>query len=156
MTELDNIRYFAVSDIGMRRKRNEDAYAIYDAADTMAVGNGMGLLFAVADGLGGHACGDLASQMACREMKAFFDGSYLAGVKGKVVEKFSELIHLIDLRIMERRQRTLPVKTWRQPCRLFSLPGIGPLRPMWATAGYTACEKTNWNNSRATTRLYRK
>jgi len=102
MTELDNIRYFAVSDIGMRRKRNEDAYAIYDAADTMAVGNGMGLLFAVADGLGGHACGDLASQMACREMKAFFDGSYLAGVKGKVVEKFSELIHLIDLRIMEK------------------------------------------------------
>ena len=102
MTELDNIRYFAVSDIGLRRKRNEDAYAIYDAADTMTLRNGRGLLFAVADGLGGHACGDLASKMACREMKTFFDGSYSTGVKGKVVEKLSELIHFIDLRIKEK------------------------------------------------------
>jgi PPM family protein phosphatase len=102
MTELDNIRYFAISDIGLRRKRNEDAYAIYDAADTMTVRNDRVLLFAVADGLGGHSCGDLASQMACREMKTFFDGSHSAGVKGKVVEKLSELIHLIDLRIKEK------------------------------------------------------
>lgn len=102
MTELDNIRYFAVSDIGLRRKRNEDAYAIYDAAATMIVRNGRGLLFAVADGLGGHSCGDLASQMACRELKAFLDDAFSGGLPGQVARRLAKLVHLIDLRIKEK------------------------------------------------------
>jgi serine/threonine protein phosphatase PrpC len=102
MTGLENIRYFAVSDIGLRRKRNDDAYTIYDTAATITVHNGRGLLFAVADGLGGHACGHLASQMACRELKAFFDDSFSGCLAGQIARRLAELVERIDLRIKEQ------------------------------------------------------
>jgi len=38
MTELDNIRYFAVSDIGLRRKRNEFEFQKFYGSGTQLVG----------------------------------------------------------------------------------------------------------------------
>jgi serine/threonine protein phosphatase PrpC len=102
MTGLENIRYFAVSDIGLRRKRNDDAYTIYDTAATITVHNGRGVLFAVADGLGGHACGHLASQLVCHELKAFFGDSFSACSPDQVARRLAELVERIDLRIKEK------------------------------------------------------
>jgi len=102
MTVLENITYFAVSDIGLRRKRNEDAYTIYDPAATITNHNGRSLLFAVADGLGGHACGHLASQMACLELKAFFDEAFCNYSPGKAVRRLAKLVERIDLRIKDQ------------------------------------------------------
>ncbi len=48
------IRSFAVTDVGMRRKNNEDAYLRDDARN----------LYVVADGMGGYAAGDVASAEA--------------------------------------------------------------------------------------------
>ena len=126
MTRLDNIRYYAVTDIGLRRKRNEDAYAIYDAAATMAVRNGKGLLFAVADGLGGHACGDLASQMACRELKAFLDDAFSGGLPGQVAKRLADLAHLIDLRIKEKAVEDPDCEDMATTLSLIAIAEIGP------------------------------
>jgi PPM family protein phosphatase len=57
------LRCAAVSDIGMRRASNQDSLAIALAGD-MADWQSRGHLFVVADGMGAHAAGELASQLA--------------------------------------------------------------------------------------------
>jgi protein phosphatase len=50
------------TDVGRKRTHNEDAFLVMPEAG----------LFCVADGLGGHASGEVASRMAVEEMAAFF------------------------------------------------------------------------------------
>jgi len=57
------LRYTAVSDVGMRRSSNQDSLAIA-LADSPQHWKSHGHLFVVADGMGAHAAGELASQMA--------------------------------------------------------------------------------------------
>ncbi|MEG2348199.1 MAG: Stp1/IreP family PP2C-type Ser/Thr phosphatase [Clostridia bacterium] len=60
------MRFVAKTDIGMKRKNNEDSLFanIYDA-DTS--------LYIVADGLGGYASGEVASQMLVNTMSNYFE-----------------------------------------------------------------------------------
>lgn len=48
------IRYAAKTDVGMKRTHNEDYFALIEDEQ----------LFIVADGMGGHACGEVASKLA--------------------------------------------------------------------------------------------
>ncbi len=57
------LRCAAVSDVGMRRSSNQDSLAIA-LADSPQVYQSHGHLFVVADGMGAHAAGELASQLA--------------------------------------------------------------------------------------------
>ena len=52
------LRYAGKSDKGLLRSHNEDAFCLIGGAD------GAPLLLAVADGMGGHLAGDIASQTA--------------------------------------------------------------------------------------------
>lgn len=54
-----------LSDVGMQREHNEDCYCILPQYS----------LFIVADGMGGHRAGDVASQMATQIISDFFESS---------------------------------------------------------------------------------
>jgi len=60
----DCIEHAEISDIGMRRQNNQDSLAAMPAADEESW-RARGHLFMVADGMGAHAAGELASQLAC-------------------------------------------------------------------------------------------
>lgn len=53
------------TNVGMKRKHNEDTYAVLDDAH----------LYVVADGMGGHASGEVASQMAIQTLADFFQAT---------------------------------------------------------------------------------
>jgi protein phosphatase len=57
------VEYAALSDIGFRRRNNQDSYAVQIAPNRDQWGDS-GHLFLVADGMGGHAVGELASKLA--------------------------------------------------------------------------------------------
>ena len=58
-----SVRYAVKTDRGLRRQNNEDNSAVRVAADAEAYRR-HGHLFVVADGMGGHAVGELASKIA--------------------------------------------------------------------------------------------
>lgn len=56
------LHFFGISDLGLVRKQNEDAWAIDEENH----------LFVVADGMGGHRGGEVASQLAVSELVSIF------------------------------------------------------------------------------------
>ena len=64
---FENIRHCAKSDIGLHRRNNEDHFLIVDEGCDHYDRRKFGMFFVVADGLGGHAAGEIASEMACQE-----------------------------------------------------------------------------------------
>jgi len=64
------IHFAALSDVGRKRPTNQDAHAesLVDENDARSVGH----FFVVADGMGAHAAGELASQLAVQEVEAHY------------------------------------------------------------------------------------
>lgn len=93
------VRAFAVSDVGRVRKTNEDAY--YADLDMR--------LFAVADGMGGHEAGEVASRLALEALSAFIrrstadtDFSWPYGLDGTLSfdgNRLRTAIHLANRRV---------------------------------------------------------
>lgn len=62
MTSVPVVQYASRTDVGMRRAANQDSLAVRMCTD-FDEWSRCGHLFAVADGMGGHAVGDLASRI---------------------------------------------------------------------------------------------
>lgn len=87
------VEYAVKSDVGMRRSNNQDAVVAIADPDQS---NGRGSLFIVADGMGAHAAGELASELAVKnvphEYKMLRDRSAPAALQ-QAVQKVNGLIH---------------------------------------------------------------
>src|ERR671923_1516737 len=59
----DQIEHYRLSHVGVRRSHNQDSSAVLMAAD-LDQWRQHGHVFLVADGMGGHAVGELASELA--------------------------------------------------------------------------------------------
>lgn len=70
---FDRIRYAGRTDIGLKRAVNEDSWVIEDGSKGKYDIGKLGMMFAVADGLGGHKGGDIASRMACDGILSYYE-----------------------------------------------------------------------------------
>ena len=65
---MAEIEAFGLTDVGKKRKHNEDAYALDEAEG----------LFIVADGMGGHAAGEVAAKITVETI-----GEFIAATRQK-------------------------------------------------------------------------
>lgn len=63
MIDYDDFEFASSTDVGIRRSHNQDAFALLPASDS-AQFRSRGHLVLVADGMGAHAVGELASKLA--------------------------------------------------------------------------------------------
>ncbi len=94
-----------VSDVGLQRDHNEDSYTVLQDQQ----------LFVVADGMGGHRAGDVASQLAVESISQFFmanmggaDATWPFHFDARLSEEENRLltsIRLANRRIVERSTR---------------------------------------------------
>lgn len=80
---FENVSHSERSDTGLLRHNNEDSYLVVDRHCTGYDWERLGLFFTVADGLGGHAAGEIASRMACEGAASlYYNGDATADRSG--------------------------------------------------------------------------
>jgi len=88
------IRYSALSDKGLKRRKNEDAYRIVSAQQQQGeLIDSRPILFVVADGMGGQPCGEVASEIACKGMENFISTANGSPemIKKQLIERFYDI-----------------------------------------------------------------
>jgi protein phosphatase len=89
-----------LTDRGRTRPRNEDAFAVVSPPDLATRGR-KGYLLAVADGLGGHAAGQVASAAAVEELVSAY---YAPASPTRVEPALQRAVQVANLRVYERAQ----------------------------------------------------
>ncbi|MFC1863211.1 PP2C family protein-serine/threonine phosphatase [Thermodesulfobacteriota bacterium] len=63
------------TDTGLKRSINEDSYLVVDSSNSELDIKSYGMMFAIADGMSGHAGGLKASRMACEGLEDYYKGT---------------------------------------------------------------------------------
>ncbi len=107
------LRYCARTDIGLRRRRNEDYYLVRDFHPVL------GALFAVADGMGGHPAGDLASKLVCKALEEAYYASL--NLKEKLFYRVfpSSLLNRLEHAVEEAQNKLIAYEKAHPECEGF-------------------------------------
>lgn len=92
----------AATDTGMRRSNNQDSFTVVRAPNA-EVWRNRGHLFMVADGMGAHAVGELASKMACDLIPHSYMKAKTGSAAESIVKSFREVSALINSRAAANR-----------------------------------------------------
>lgn len=83
------VRFAAKTDLGRVRENNEDKFDFYEV-DSPTLLATRGCLYAVADGMGGHAAGQIASELALKSVIAHYYDSPNDDIPSSILEAISE------------------------------------------------------------------
>ncbi len=116
MASNNALQHAAVTDVGMRRSNNQDNHAVVIAGDG-GQWRERGHLFLVADGMGAHAAGELASKMAA-------DGIPLKYFKDRDLppaEALRSSVRDLNAQIHSRGESNLEFKGMGTTCTVLAL-----------------------------------
>ncbi len=89
MIQHDDIQFASLTDVGVKRSHNQDSHALLPASDADQYRQ-RGHVFLVADGMGAHAVGELASKMAADSIPHIYSKHALEGTVGALRRAFIE------------------------------------------------------------------
>ena len=103
MTGFDNIEHASLTDVGVRRSHNQDSHAVLLATDPFQW-QSRGHVFLVADGMGAHAVGELASELAVGIIPHTYDKHAGQGTAAALRKAFVEANASIHARGQQNRE----------------------------------------------------
>jgi PPM family protein phosphatase len=103
VTGFDDIEYASQTDVGIRRSHNQDAHVMMPASDR-AQFEQRGHVFLVADGMGAHAVGELASKMAVDNIPHVYSKYAREGPEPALQKAFVEANTTIHTRGQQNRE----------------------------------------------------
>jgi protein phosphatase len=98
----DTIIDAAATDTGMRRSNNQDSHSVVRAS-TSETWKQRGHLFMVADGMGAHAVGELASKLACDNIPHNYNKTKTGSPAEAITKAYREVGALIHSRASANR-----------------------------------------------------
>jgi len=106
----------SLTDVGCHREKNEDSYAYWEAADDTSF-SALGRLAIVADGMGGHEGGQIASRMAVET----FPNAYAASSDPDPQKRLLGALNEAHRRIQQRAKEDLRLSSMGTTCTAFAL-----------------------------------
>jgi protein phosphatase len=103
VTGFDDIEHASLTDVGVRRSHNQDSHAILLASDQQKWLT-RGHVFLVADGMGAHAVGELASELAVGIIPHTYDKHAAQGTAAALRKAFVEANASIHARGQQNRE----------------------------------------------------
>ena len=103
MIGFDDIEYASLTDVGVRRSHNQDSHATLPASDLEQY-RARGHVFLVADGMGAHAVGELASKLAADSIPHIYSKHAQEGPIAALRKAFVEANQTIHTRGQPNRE----------------------------------------------------